>query len=224
MIRMLKANRFFFALATLWFLSGLALVIAVPHGDEVLFLNRNRTAAADLFFSAWTQMGEPAAYLVSLFILLFVRYRSAMMIPLLGFFVSLLSFLFKEWFHYDRPFLHFSKAGLWHLFDPVVGIQVHGGANSFPSGHAMSAFALFTFVALNLPEKKKAGVLLLLSALLVGVSRIYLLQHFLRDVVFGSALGILLGISFYLTQNTFARQPNHWLDKRLRLKAKKPAA
>ncbi len=224
MNRILKENRFFFSVAAFWLLSGLILVLVVPHGEEVLFLNRNRTAAADLFFRVWTQMGEPAAYIISLFLLLFVRYRSAIMVPLLGFSVSLLTFFFKEWFHYDRPFLHFSKAGLWHQFDPVEGIQVHGGANSFPSGHAMSAFALFTFVALNLPEKKKAGLLLILSAILVGVSRIYLLQHFLRDVVFGSLLGILLGVSLYLTQDAFARQPGHWLDKKLRLKAKKTAA
>ena len=224
MIRVIKDNRFFFTVAGIWVIAGLCLLLFIPHGHEVLWLNQNRTPAADVFFRFWTRLGEPVAYIVCIFLLLFVRYRSAVLIPAIGISVTLISFLAKAWFHQDRPFPFFSKAGLWEQFNPVEGVRLLGGANSFPSGHSTSAFALFTFLALNLAGKRGPGIVLALTAIFVAVSRIYLLQHFLRDVVFGSVLGMLIGLSFYLIQVSLSRRPGHWLDGKLRIPARKETA
>jgi undecaprenyl-diphosphatase len=66
---------------------------------------------------------------------------------------------------------------------------------SFPSGHAMNAFALATVLGLAIPW---AASLLVLVAASVAVSRVVLGLHFLSDVVAGSALGVLVGAASYL--------------------------
>lgn len=65
--------------------------------------------------------------------------------------------------------------------------------NSFPSGHTTTAFVLATLLALM--YRKQA--LWFLLAVLVGYSRIYLFQHFLRDVIFGSFIGVTFGYLSY---------------------------
>ncbi len=62
--------------------------------------------------------------------------------------------------------------------------------DSFPSGHTTVAFAFFFAIALCL-RPKKIAMLFFVCALAVGYSRIYLSQHFLLDVFFGSIIGTL---------------------------------
>jgi undecaprenyl-diphosphatase len=66
---------------------------------------------------------------------------------------------------------------------------------SFPSGHAMNAFALATVLGLAFPW---AASLLALVAASVAVSRVVLGFHFLSDVVAGSLLGALIGATSYV--------------------------
>lgn len=65
---------------------------------------------------------------------------------------------------------------------------------SFPSGHALNAFAVGSVLTLAFP----AGTLpLLLVAASVASSRVFLGLHFLSDVLAGSAIGILIGVSVF---------------------------
>ena len=61
---------------------------------------------------------------------------------------------------------------------------------SFPSGHALTAFAVATSLGLFYPA---ISPILLLCAASVALSRIVLGLHFLSDVVVGSGLGAILG-------------------------------
>lgn len=65
-----------------------------------------------------------------------------------------------------------------------------GCYNIFPSGHTAMAFALATAFVLLLPNKKWQ-LPVLLAALLVGYSRIYLAANTLQDVVLGGLLGTI---------------------------------
>lgn len=62
---------------------------------------------------------------------------------------------------------------------------------SFPSGHTASSFACATTICFFYP---KIGIFFIIFSFLMGFSRIYLFVHYLSDVVFGSLLGILVGI------------------------------
>lgn len=104
----------------------------------------------------------------------------------------------------------------------AAGIRVleEGGKWSFPSGHACNSFgfavsSLICFRAeiLGLGKKDTSfslrkkripagvrrwvalyGIMIILWAVLVGLSRIMVGRHFLLDVVTGSAIGILMGL------------------------------
>lgn len=71
--------------------------------------------------------------------------------------------------------------------DPLVGVP---GSPSFPSGHAMSAFATAAVVAVLAPRMRWPVLAL---AALVGLSRVYLGVHFWLDVLVGSVLGFAIG-------------------------------
>jgi membrane-associated phospholipid phosphatase len=64
------------------------------------------------------------------------------------------------------------------------------GSPSFPSGHAMSAFAVAAAIALLAPRLRWPVLGL---AALIGFSRVYLGVHFWLDVLAGAALGMAIG-------------------------------
>ena len=66
---------------------------------------------------------------------------------------------------------------------------------SFPSGHAMSAFAIAVPLCILYPQL--AAALLALSVS-IAVSRVILGMHFVSDVVVGSLMGAGLGYGAYL--------------------------
>jgi undecaprenyl-diphosphatase len=73
---------------------------------------------------------------------------------------------------------------------------------SFPSGHAMTAFAAATAVAVLCPRLRVPALLI---AVLVAVSRPYLGVHFWADVVVGAALGAAIGAASALAVRALRR-------------------
>ncbi len=215
-----KENIWFFLPFALFLLVGAVLLSVLDTGDVIFFFNAHRSAWWDQFFVFFSMMGEAAPYFLVLGILLFVRFRHVAALPLLGLGVTLLSFLAKELFRHDRPYLYFRKMGVFDQIDAIEGVVLNGGTNSFPSGHTMSAFALYAFLALCLPYKRGAGLVLFFIALLVGLSRIYLVQHFFKDVYLGAVLGVFVGLAIYYLQYGMKAS---WMDRRLSL-WKKPRA
>ncbi|HXB39946.1 MAG TPA: phosphatase PAP2 family protein [Bacteroidia bacterium] len=86
----------------------------------------------------------------------------------------------------DRPELLFEKNHLPLKLVEGVDINIH---NSFPSGHATAAFALF-FCLSFLSEKVSSKIIFFLIALTVAFSRVYLSQHFLEDITAGSFIAV----------------------------------
>jgi undecaprenyl-diphosphatase len=96
---------------------------------------------------------------------------------------AILAALLKEAFDRDRP------AVADPSFEPAVGTP---GSDSFPSGHATTAFAAAALVGAFHPRFR---IPLYGVATLVALSRVYLGVHFWLDVVAGSALGIVIGLA-----------------------------
>lgn len=192
-------NRLFFICFSLFAIAGAILLQVVPQGQEILFFSERRSPAGDWFFRWGTRLGEGPAFLAAALIsLLFRRRRGALFVLLLGFVVMWVSYGTKTFFAHDRPYAWFLKLGQWSQIHPVDGVTIHAGATSFPSGHTMAAFALYSFLAFALPRKSVWPAVFFLLALIVGVSRIYLVLHFLKDVYAGALIGVFLALAVYM--------------------------
>ncbi len=152
-------------------------------------------------------------YVVFLIFFLFVKVRYAILIPLIGIVVSVVSYLTKSFFAHDRPRMFLEKMDLVEQANLIDGIVLHMGQTSFPSGHTMSAFALYGLVAFMFPKKKMWGVVFFICALLIGLSRNYLVQHFFQDIYLGAMMGFGLSILFYWGQGKFKMEEDHWLNQ-----------
>jgi membrane-associated phospholipid phosphatase len=99
----------------------------------------------------------------------------------------------------------------------VEGVSIHS-LHSFPSGHTQTAFLIFTFLALFCKRTAMAYVLIFTAAL-VSLSRVYLLQHFFVDIWIGSIIGygflvfILLAFYKYSNLSTNAKWARGFLTK-----------
>lgn len=216
-----RNNRWFVGLSLAFVLFTAILALSIALGEEVLWANARRTPFWDAFFLYGTQLGEALAFIGGFILLLFVRFRYALMIPFLGLSVSLLSGFSKKLFGHPRPALYFREEGLFDLLTPLENIHLNGGANSFPSGHTMAGFALFSFLAFCWPRQKIAtGALFFFLAMVVGLSRIYLLQHFAKDVSLGAFLGVGLGMIWYWIATNWQRENWPWLDRSLIISVK----
>lgn len=211
--KLLRANAWFFACFVLFLVVGAILLLVLDKGDAVMYFSNHRSPFGDMFFLYFTRMGEGLLYIVLAVSFLFIRFRTAIYLPMIGISVMIVSNITKRIFANPRPWLYYNDLGLVDQIIPVAGAPLLGGANSFPSGHTMSAFAMYTFLALVLPRKNGWGILLFTIALLVGVSRIYLVVHFLEDVYLGAIMGVLIAVVFYYLHSKYPKQA--WADQSL---------
>lgn len=194
---MVARNKWFFTAFAAFLVLGALGLIFIPQGNEILFFSNYRSLAGDYFFRFITRLGEGVAFLAVFLLLLAVHYRHSLLVLATGLAVMGLSYLGKQFFAHDRPVRFFKKIDKLDEINLVDGVELASGATSFPSGHTFAAFALFTLLALLAPQKRWLALLFFTLALLVAISRIYLVQHFLKDVYVGAILGVILAAGGY---------------------------
>jgi len=165
------------------------------HGDFVLYLNARHTPFWDSFFKFFTYAGDVFVFVPIAIRLLLKRRRHGYIFLLVGAVQLGIAMLLKQvvFDKVPRPRIYFEDTAVLNFIDGVPSMDF----GSFPSGHTMTAFVMATFLALML-QKNRWSIALLLGAALVGISRIYLLQHFLIDIIAGSLLGVLITTVFYI--------------------------
>lgn len=179
----------------LFFIAGLGLLLIWPYGGEIIYLNPWRSEPLNTFFRLLTRLGEAPAFVITGLLLLLWRFRFALVFALAGLVITPLSYVLKDQIGTDRPITYFEKEGLREEIVLVPGVELNGGQTSFPSGHTMAAFGLYGTVALltacSIPW---LGLACAWTAILVGISRIFLVQHFLLDVLGGASIGLLVAL------------------------------
>lgn len=184
-------------------------------GDLLLFFNENRS----YFLNEWnifiTRWAEEFSYVVvGVFFLLFRKSRWAIGIAGLGLLVTIVSYLLKSSFGEPRPVKYFKIINELCLLNPIPGVPEYLAHNSYPSGHTMSAFALFGFLSFIF-KRWKLSVVLALLAICIGLSRVYLNHHFIEDVGLGAVIGTLLGWAVYIVDERTRRPSSHWSESPL---------
>ena len=173
---------------------AITILSITDHGDTVLWMNSIHTDFLNWFFKVWTFGGDGILFGVIAVFLLIFRRRFGYIFLLVGAVQGLVSAFMKRVLFEGtpRPRKYFEGT---EALDLIAGVNIHD-FNSFPSGHTMTAFAVAVFLSLMI-QRGAWSVILLLSAAMVGVSRIYLNQHFLVDVIVGSFIGVLISMVLY---------------------------
>ncbi len=185
----------FLVACLLFFLLGAVLILTQEKGFAVVWLNQWHSPWLDLFFSYYTVVGDGFFYILLIMGLFFWK-RKAAFLGLICFAASGLSVqALKKLIFADvpRPLSYFSTDAPLHF---VEGVSVHA-MQSFPSGHTTTAFSCFCLLALLL-HSKAWGLCFFVLALLAGISRMYLVQHFFEDIYAGAWLGTLLTWGIYV--------------------------
>lgn len=145
-----------------------------------IFFNSAKFPIFDAVFSSITNFGIVFIVMLAIpSIILHNKNRKLVYLLWLAFSISLiLALAIKFLFLRQRPIEPFAFP-----FTTIVNY-------SFPSMHAMVAFALLPILIKNLPKQKSFW---LSFAFLAVFSRIYFGFHFLSDVVFGALAGYFTG-------------------------------
>ena len=184
--------RFYVLAACVFMLVGLVILFLNNKTALHISLNQWHNFFFDQFFFYLTYLGD--GVLATLIILLvslhhWKKYKWKLLAFGLSCIIgsgliaqSLKHFVFPD---ADRPLKYIGKKYL-ALID---GVEMHQHY-SFPSGHTTTAFVLMAFLSfVYFAKNLKTQVLLVVVAVLIGYSRIYLSQHFLEDVVAGAFIG-----------------------------------
>ena len=179
-------HSYMFGLFVVYWFVGIFVLIYTKQGDSVLWLNTFSNDRLDSFFIVVTMLGNGIFAFLVAFVLLFKKVYYAFVMGASLIFVSLFTNILKRlvFIQHYRP--------LWFLYyNDLHRVVIDAPVNylrSFPSGHAMTAFAVATTLAI-LFRKRGLSIFFFISALLISWSRVYLCQHFFIDIFWGGILG-----------------------------------
>ena len=204
---------------------GLALLY-IPQGELHLLLCDRHTPARDIFYKYYTQVAEWFPYIVCVALLLFSRIGDGAFASAAMILSALTTQLFKNIINAPRPIMWF-ELNMPDVQLPLTpGVEVHSWF-SFPSGHTTSFFALAFVVSILFSRETSTSSLsstnrsysylfqvgLFFLAALGGYSRIYLSQHFARDVFAGILVGVIVTAVCYAVFSRY--EDKKWYNYRL---------
>lgn len=168
-------------------IAALCIKIAYTKEDIYFFINQLHFPAGDVLFPYMTEMGSTTTAVVLPLLLLFVSYRSSLLLASGYILTALVAFPLKWLFEAPRPRLYFQASARPIYYVPKI--EVLSNHFSFPSGHTVCAFTA-AVVLTYISPRKRYGWLYLVLALLVAYSRMYMSQHFFEDVTAGSFVAV----------------------------------
>ena len=209
MIKLLRQNKLFFGAYLLILLIVGLLQLLYTKEQLIRWVNEHNSAAADLFFKNVTFLGDGAFSVIVAIGLVLASWRYAIL-GIVSFLVSggISSVLKHYVFSSALCPLKYFEHSTWE-YRVIEGLDIHS-YNSFPSGHSITAFAVFTLIAL-LDDRKGRSWFWLALAVLAAYSRVYLFQHFVEDVYAGSVIGVLSSLLvYYGFMHYWDKNPRNW--------------
>lgn len=197
-LKILYSNGFFLYPAVLLLL--LCSLILLIFNEVNIQININKIVGIkplDVFFTYVTFLGDGLFALFIVVVWFFIDRKQAMYLLLSFLFSGLLVFLFKTFVfpESERPVLFFDNNVQHYKLKLIEDVEIFYN-NSFPSGHTTTAFALYASLSF-ISRHREIKLVLFLLAVFVSFSRIYLSEHWLKDVIFGAILGIIVSIVTY---------------------------
>ena len=107
-----------------------------------------------------------------------------------GVFAWLVATLIKSLIESPRPFI---------FFQDLQPLFIHGGMDSFPSGHASFFMAI---AVLLFQSHRKIGFVYIIFVLIIGMARIASGIHFPVDILVGYIIGVIVSLIFGLIFKT----------------------
>ncbi len=196
--------------AFLFFL--LLIVCAIPlvisnSIDISVWFNNHHTYILDKFLSYVTILCENLVYLSILFALYFIAKVKILDIKMDLFYTIFVSFcLSSAVVHLIKRVIvsnNFRPIVVLNDLYPGIHLNTVDGVKmlynySFPSGHSALGFIVITAILLCYKPNIAMTIFLLIFALSISVSRVYLLQHFYRDVYVGGLIGMFMTIVSFI--------------------------
>lgn len=178
-------NRFWFATAIILSLA-LVWLLSTPGVSPTLWANSHHSYPSDWFFFYYSKIAEwpvvVAALVLSFLYHTKLGFLASAAYALEGLGVNLI----KTALNRPRPLI---EAGVSQLHSAHG--EVFHSWHSFPSGHTAAAVMGFGLMAMLTPNRWLQASCAVL-AFLVGYSRMYLGQHYLRDVMAGATFSLLI--------------------------------
>jgi undecaprenyl-diphosphatase len=109
----------------------------------------------------------------------------------------------KPLFARPRPYVYYAENPLFMSWYEFAGAHIESD-KSFPSGHTTAAFEIG--IALFLVLNKKYSWIFPVFSALVGLSRIYLMVHYVTDVLGGVLVGTFAGIMGFVIMNAIIKK------------------
>lgn len=172
-----------------FFLTSAVLISTFSKETLHLTLNNYHSSFFDIFFKYSTFLGDGILFGVLVILFLFIKKKMSLVFGVAGILTLLITHILKKIIFAGEP-RPASVIGLDNLYI-IDGVKM-AFSNSFPSGHTTTAFAIFTILCLYY-SKCKSQYLWISLAIIAGVSRVYLSQHFWVDIFVGSFIGIFIG-------------------------------
>lgn len=202
----LQRTQYFLLFSSIFIVYSLILVIISDKTALHLWFNQFHHPIADEFFKRISLVGDGFFALILLPYLFLTKKIKTL---LLGIFTCAFAGIFSQFLKLMvfqeslRPSGLFSEKTL-HL---VEGTDL-GTYHLLPSAHTATAFAFCMLCSYIFRKNKMNSIYFALLAILVGISRVYLSQHFLVDVVGGSVLGIFCFVlAFAMVQSIKKKLP-----------------
>jgi len=183
----LYRQRYFLISFLILIITGFSLMLVFSKTELFLLTNVQHNPFFDQFFKLNTWLGDGWMTVLMVFVLLFFKYRFAVLAALAYAYSSLAVQILKRLFNAPRPVKFFEDIAPIRTID---GYNMHEW-NSFPSGHTASAFTLAVVLSYLLPYKHSHWILIPLAAL-TAFSRVYLAQHFMEDIIAGALLAVIM--------------------------------